>query len=233
MTFKDKHFKQAFGPLLLSALMLVPTGCRDKSKDDFNDKQQIGLLDPKPLNTEDRYGTGVMLYHVTIPVYNSKGEAKPNQGVLTRGLQSSSYIPDTSRTFVRKAFVNNSNSPVYVKIDRNNAVFTDRGFCGLFWDGSSVVVVDDSNIAKFIGDKTVPFSASYSAKKVEHSPAATKNSEVIDSVEISDLDAIFLPHAADSLDTDSSSFKTDTVMNRKNTDLITDTISQKRQADYE
>lgn len=228
MTFKDKHFKQAFGPLLLSAFMAVPMGCSEGHKTEEAEKQQTGLMDSTPLRSEDKYGFGVTLHHVTIPVYDRNGERKKDQGILTRGLMETAYNPDTSRTYVRKAYVNDSSTPSYVKVDRNNAIFTDQGFCGLFLDGSSVVVIDDANLDKFIGYKTSRVPASFPFKKNENS-GAPKSSSPRDSVANNDSNTVFATHGADSINADSSHYRTDTIFGRKNINLSADTVAQLRQ----
>ncbi|MBR6355771.1 MAG: hypothetical protein IKR92_02845 [Alphaproteobacteria bacterium] len=156
MNYKEKHSHQlrhAFKVLALATAMLIPVGCADK-KEKVDEQQTQGLMDKTPLKTNDKYGASVTLYLVDVPVYERFGERKPDQYMLTRGLQKSDYVPGNKR-YTRKAYFNNSDDAVYVQVDENNAVVTEKGFVGLFVDADGkVVVVSDDHITDFVRDRT-------------------------------------------------------------------------------
>lgn len=234
MTFKDKHFKQAFGPLALAALMLVPTGCSEKKKIEEINKQQYGLLNPKPLDATDEFGSAVVLGQVNVLVYDANGNRKKDQYILTHGLQSSAYVPDTSRTFIREVRINNSATPVYVRVDRNGAIFTKEGFRGLFEKDSKVVIASDGNVKKIDGHKTAQLSAVPYTPKRNEVPDLSAEVLPTDTVAGSEIDTISVPQAVDSLNRDSSSLQIDTVANRKRTNsAAADTLIKIRQTMYE
>ena len=229
MTFKDKHFRQAFGPLLLSALMIVPTGCTEKQRTEKIKKQQFGLLDPTPIEATDEFGSGIVLGQANVLVYDSNGQRKKDQYVLTRGLQSSAYIPDTSRTFIRKAHINNSDTPVYVRVDRNGAIFTEDGFRGLFLKSGTVVIVSDNNVEKLDEYKAAHLSvASYTAPKNE-TLSSPKNLLSADTVANNDSNKIVISQSVENLKRDSSVLQIDTIAEEKKTDLVIDTLAKMRQ----
>ena len=148
MTFKEKHLL----PLMMSAVMI--TSCGDVKSPFHNDrkKDNMGLLDERPLKDDDKYGADVVLCPVSIPVYNAEGKRLENQYVLTRGLQESSYesVMNIENMRIKQVYLNGSNQVSYVKADDNNAIYTERGFCGLFIDyNKKAVVVADKNINQF------------------------------------------------------------------------------------
>ena len=151
MTFKEKHLL----PLMMSAVVMTSCGdvkyhfSKDKEKDD------TGLLDERPLNDSDKYGTSVVLAQVNIPVYDKKGNRLKDQYVLSRGLQKSSYesVQKFEKMSTKPVYLNGSGYLNYVKADDNNAIYTERGFCGLFIDDNKkAVVVADKNINQFTTD---------------------------------------------------------------------------------
>lgn len=222
MSFKEKHLKQAFGPLCMAALMLVPTGCNNDKKAYDVEKGQSGLLDTVPYESMDKYGSKVILHQVNIPVYNANGERKAAQWHLTHGLKHSDYVPDTSRTYIRKAYINNSTDATYVKVDRCNAVITESGFHGLFVDGDKVVVVHDDNVEKFKGDHSVV---------VAHTPANRKSDIpakpiLIDAPEdnVADDSLIIAATKADTLFNDTAKHMPDTIARKTTAPVVADTI---------
>ena len=173
MTFKEKHFKQAFGPLLLSAMMVLPTGCGKPNKEYEVDDKNMGLLDPTPVELTDNYGDKVKLSHVQIPVYNKDGERLKDQWVLTRGVADTDYVPDTSKVRFRATHLNNNPKADYVMVDANGAILTDNGGCGLFLEGKVIFIVANANLDKYIGERTVQMVQSYNrTQKNKQSTAA-------------------------------------------------------------
>ena len=149
MTFKEKHIL----PLMLSAAMVM--GCSENKPSIFNEKtvDNDGLLDERPQKDVDKFNSEVLLYQVDIPVYTSSGERIKGQFVLSRGLKNSSYtsaqrVDDLS---VKPVFLNGSDKLTYVKADIGGAIYTERGYVGLFIDyNKRAVVVADRNISQFI-----------------------------------------------------------------------------------
>ena len=152
MTFKEKHLHQAFGALAVSMAMLLPTGCTNqKSDDDSEQEQKVGLLDPTPIKAADKFNNNVTLYLVNVPVYNKNGTPKTDHYVLTHGINNSSYRPMEAETYICKAYFNGSKTWHYVKTDKNHAIYTENGFSGLFVDkDGAVVVVKDENVPDFV-----------------------------------------------------------------------------------
>ena len=149
MTFKEKHLL----PLMMSAVMI--TSCGDVKNPFHGDKEKdnMGLLDDRPQKDNDKYGTKVLLYQVNVPVYNADGERLENQYILTRGLQKSSYesASEIKNMRTKPVYLNGSDAVCYVKVDSNNAIYTEQGFCGLFIDyNKKAVVIADENIGKFV-----------------------------------------------------------------------------------
>ncbi len=154
MTFKEKHLV----PLLLVATLT--TSCSGDKKIFFNDKtpEGKGLLDERPLKENDKYNVEVTLYQVNIPLYKRNGERLKEQYMLTRGLQKSKYKSSQSleEMSVKAVYINGSNEVSYVKVDNNNAIYTERGFCGLFIDyNKKAVVIADSNVSRFVAEMNV------------------------------------------------------------------------------
>lgn len=159
MTYKEKHLKKAFGPILLSALMILPTGCGKINKSYDSAEDSGGLLDPTPIEQNDEYGKKVKLSHVQIPVYNQDGDRLPNQWVLTRGIAETNYIPDMSKISLSEVSINNNPHTSYVRVDANEAVLTDdnKG-CGLFVKYSKIVVVGNESLDDYIGKRRAKYS---------------------------------------------------------------------------
>lgn len=169
MTFKEKHFRQAFGPLMFSALMLLPTSCGRIFKGYSPDEQSGGLLDPTPVEVKDYYGTEVALSQVDIPVYDENGNRLQNRWVLTRGLPDTRYQASTSMYDLRRVRLNGSDEECYVRVDKNNAILTAKGGCGLFENYGNVIVISDANLDKYLNgrqEKILKNTAKLS-KKVE------------------------------------------------------------------
>lgn len=168
MTFKEKHLI----PLILTAALT--TSCSQDKRFLTKDKvdNQNGLLDKRPLLDTDKYGKEVTLYQVDVPVFNKDGSRIEGQCVLTRGLNKSSYesTKEPTSMHIKSAYLNGSRTACFVKVDGNNAVYTERGFCGLFVDDNkNVVVVDDENISQFITDlgaKNIERSSKNEIRKV-------------------------------------------------------------------
>ena len=149
MTFKEKHLL----PLMLTATMAMSCGeAKVPFLNNDNDNNK-GLLDERPQKDVDKYNTKVVLYQVDVPVYNEYGVRMEGQSVLTRGLNKSSYkSPQRVESMpVKQVYLNGSNKFSYVKADVNNAIYTKKGFSGLFIDyNDRAVIVSDENISKFI-----------------------------------------------------------------------------------
>ena len=133
------------------------TSCGEVKNPFHNDKKKdnMGLLDDRPLKDDDKYGVNVLLYQVSIPVYTPEGKRLKNQYILTRGLQNSSYesIQKIENMSIKPVFLNGSDQVSYVKADDNNAIYTENGFCGLFIDyNKNAVIVADKNINQFTTD---------------------------------------------------------------------------------
>ena len=173
MTFKEKHFKQAFGPLLLSAMMILPTGCGKPNKNYEVEDNELGLLDPTPIEQIDNYGDKVKLSHVQIPVYNKDGERLKDQWVLTHGVANTVYVPDTSRVRLRATHLNNNPKTDYVMVDANGAILTENGGCGLFLEGMDILVVANANLDKFVGERTVQIVRTYNRVQKNKQVVAT------------------------------------------------------------
>jgi len=186
MTFKEKHFRQAFGPLLLSALMTLPAGCGKNAGNGKDDNQTMGLLDPTPVEMSDKYGVDVVAEQVEIPVYDKKGKRLEGQWVLTHGLPNTKYEPDTSLTSVRMVHINDNPNVNRVKVDANNAVLTDKGVCGLFVEDGKIVLVSDASLRGFISENNVAMLRASSAKSQKKTNPAqyenTSKAEITDSV---------------------------------------------------
>ena len=154
MTFKEKHLL----PLVIAATLTA--SCSDEKKIFSKDKEPEvnGLLDERPLKDNDKYNVEVTLYQVDVPVYQKNGERLEGQYMLTRGLKTSSYESSQSvdEMSVKPVFINGSKEACYVKVDDNNAIYTERGFCGLFVDyNKKAVIVSDANVAQFISELNV------------------------------------------------------------------------------
>ena len=154
MTFKEKHFKQAFGPILLATMMLLPSGCGKVFKGNSDAGRGEGLLDPTPVEVKDYYGTNVALSQVDIPVFDGEGNRLKDRWVVTHGLANSGYEADMSVSTLRRVYLNDGDEPSYVQVDANNAIMSENGGCGLFLDGHKIVVVSDVNLNKYIGKRT-------------------------------------------------------------------------------
>ncbi len=151
MTFKEKHFKQAFGSVMFATMMMLPTGCGKAYKGNYKENVREGLLDPTPVETKDYYGAKVTLSQVDIPIYDGEGHRLKDRWVTTRGVVESEYKEDTSQLKTRRAYLNDNTEECYVQVDANNAILAKDGACGLFLDGYNVVVVGNENLNKHIG----------------------------------------------------------------------------------
>lgn len=154
MTFKEKHLL----PLVLAATLT--TSCSEDKKIFLKEKSPEinGLLDERPLKDNDKYNIEVTLYHVDVPIYEKNGERKAGQYMLTRGLKSSSYESSQSleEMSVKPVYINGSKEACYVKVDNNNAIYTERGFCGLFADyNNKAVIVADASVNQFVSELNV------------------------------------------------------------------------------
>ena len=180
MTFKEKHLV----PLLLAATLT--TSCYGDKKIFFNDKtpEGKGLLDERPLRENDKYNTAITLYQVDVPLYKRNGERLKEQYMLTRGLQKSKYKSSQSleEMSVKAVYINGSNEVSYVKVDNNNAIYTERGFCGLFIDyNKKAVVIADSNVSRFVAEMNVK-------SMTPHSRAETRRNDNRMSADIADVE---------------------------------------------
>ncbi len=155
MTFKEKHFKQAFGPILLATMMLLPTGCSKAFKGNSNDSKSGGLLDPTPVEVKDYYGTNVTLSQVDIPVFDGEGNRLKDRWVVTHGVSNSGYDADMSVSTLRRVYLNDGDEPSYVQVDANNAIMSKNGGCGLFLEGHKIIIVSDANLDKYTGKRAV------------------------------------------------------------------------------
>lgn len=151
MTFKEKHFKQAFGSVMFATMMMLPTGCGKAYKGNYEDGAREGLLDPTPMETKDYYGAKVTLSQVDIPIYDGDGNRLKDRWVTTRGVVGSKYEEDVSLLKTRRAYLNDNTEECYVQVDANNAILAKDGACGLFLDGYDVVVVGNESLNKHIG----------------------------------------------------------------------------------
>lgn len=153
MTFKEKHFKQAFGSIMFATMMMLPTGCGKAYKGNYEDGAREGLLDPTPVEAKDYYGTKVALSQVDIPVFDSAGNRLQDRWVLTHGLPDSDYDVDMSMCALRRVYLNDCDKPCYVQVDANNAILSKNGGCGLFVNEQKIVVVSDKNLNKYLGKR--------------------------------------------------------------------------------
>lgn len=149
MTFKEKHLIA----LTLGASLFL--GCSEDKKTLSAEEQydSMGLLDKRPLNEHDKYNSKITISHVDVPVYSSNGQRIKDQYVLTRGLEKSDYKskqkPEEMK--VKAVHINGNPKICYVKADANNAIFTERGFCGLFIDDNqNAIVISDDNVEVFV-----------------------------------------------------------------------------------
>lgn len=187
MTFKEKHLVA----LTLGTCLLM--GCSENKKA-FNDEYKydsMGLLDERPMKDCDRYNSKIVIHHVNIPVYNSEGQRIEDQYVLTRGLEKSDYKsrqkPEEMK--VKAVHINGNPKVCYVKADANNAIYTERGFCGLFIDkNQNAIVIADDNIQTFV-DELKGYNISQNKHKEQHKSAqeikennSIKNDVPVDSV---------------------------------------------------
>lgn len=228
MKYKEKHSHQlrgAFGALALAMAMMIPAGCTNNNTKD-NKKEAQGLLDSTPLKVNDKYNDAVTLYLVDVPVYDRNGERKKDQYMLTRGLQSSDYRAEGSKRYTRKAYFNNSNEAVYVQVDGNNAVWTERGFVGLFVDNDSkVVVVSDKRVSDFIKDRSVVENHHSSSMSVSERISKVRSA-------IEETDSVNNVSVPDSISTDTVKMQTDTLNIKEPVDtntMLPDTIGTMRQ----
>ena len=180
MTFKEKHLV----PLLLAATLT--TSCSEDKKIFFKDKtpEGQGLLDERPLKENDKYNAAITLYQVNVPLYNRNGERLRGQYILTRGLQKSEYKSSQSleEMAVKAVYINGSSDIHYVKVDNNNAIYTERGFCGLFADyNKRAVVIADNNVSQFISELNV--KSITTSSRVE-----TRRNDNRQSVDIADIE---------------------------------------------
>jgi len=229
MSFKDKHIKQAFGPLMVSVLMLVPSGCVYQPKTGEQNNREQGLLDPTPILTEDRYGAPITIYHVNVPTYDQYGNRKADQAVLTRGLKDSDYKGDTSKLYLKKAYINDSQMPCYINVDKNNAVLTDDGFKGLFLDNNDrVVVVRDDNVSKFLAEHSSVYSYKSAKKDNLITVPVSEGKKQPDKNDKTDSIAEIF---GDSLRTDTLSLAADTT--DKATVVLSDTVLYRQQNTHE
>ena len=187
MSYKEKHINQlkhAVGAIALAASMLTLSSCNGNNNSKNVDKeQQLGLLDSRPLQVNDKYGTPVILYHVDVPVYTSKGERKKDMSILTRGLKHSAYHTTTKEQYTRKAYINKSTDPVYVKADKNGAIYTERGFAGLFLDEQGkVMIIADVNVEEYIRDLNQELKAENKTIKSEKNNKTNKQKEPMDTI---------------------------------------------------
>lgn len=180
MTFKEKHLV----PLLLAATLT--TSCSEDKRIFFKEKtpESQGLLDERSLKENDKYNTAITLYQVDVPLYKRNGERLKEQYMLTRGLQKSKYKSSQSleEMSVKAVYINGSNEVSYVKVDNNNAIYTERGFCGLFIDyNKKAVVIADSNVSRFVAEMNVK-------SMTPHSRAETRRNDNRMSADIADVE---------------------------------------------
>ncbi|MBQ8482100.1 MAG: hypothetical protein IJ532_06155 [Alphaproteobacteria bacterium] len=208
MTFKEKHLL----PLMIAAT-LTASCSEDKKFFKKKDPEVQGLLDNRPLKENDKYNTSVTLYQVDVPIYSRNGERIKGQYMLTRGLKSSTYESSQSleQMSVKRVYINDSKDACYVKVDDNNAIYTERGFCGLFIDyNKKAVIVADANVSQFISELNVKNMNSSSRGETRRTDNSINTS-------IPDIE---MPSAADSLEVKqetSDSLAVDTI----NTDTVT------------
>lgn len=151
MSYKQKHFMQAFKMVTMVSTMAVAVACQGiiNRMEEKQNTSEMGLLDKTPKDANDFYGTEIKLYQVNIPLYDEKGKRLPDMWMLTRGLQESSYKGSAASEVV-KASINNSEEDCYIRVDGNGAVDTEKGYVGLFVKNGKVVVVADENTEKFV-----------------------------------------------------------------------------------
>jgi len=210
MTFKEKHLVA----LTLGASLLM--GCSENKKA-FNDEKKydsLGLLDKRPMKDCDKYNSKIVIYHVNVPVYSSDGERIEDQYVLTRGLEKSNYVSQqkVEEMKVKAVHINGNPKICYVKADTNNAIFTERGFCGLFIDDNqNAIVISDDNVEVFIEE--------LKKHRISQNSNTEQRKSMQDNQKVSRLEEVI---SADSV-------KADTISNdTMNIEIIpTDTIGKK------
>lgn len=183
MTYKEKHFAKAFGPLMMSALMILPSGCGKFRGDYHADSNNGGLLDPNPIEQNDNYGRKVKLSQVQIPIYSEEGERLKDRWVLTRGIADTRYTPKITSFKIRGVHLNDSPDLSYVRVDDNGAVVIgnndrDVSSCGLFTEGEKVVVISDDNVEKFVGERSVRIARDY-LKSPKSKPQNVKDTTTV------------------------------------------------------
>ncbi len=222
MTYKEKHFAKAFGPLMMSALMILPSGCGRLKGDYRADSNAGGLLDPEPIEQNDNYGGKVKLSHVQIPVYSKQGERLKDRWVLTRGIADTRYTPEITNVKIRGVHLNDSPELSYVRVDDNGAVLIgnndrDSKACGLFVVGEKVTVISDVNVDKFVGERNVRIIQGY-FKSPKNKQNVVKDTTAVAPAE-PEIEKV------NAENTDSFNQQTDTVKNINISTIKPDTLS--------
>lgn len=150
MTYKQKHLALL---MTAAATLTLTSGCK-KEQPELQKTDKIGLLDDTPLKERDKYDTPVTLYLVDVPVYRANGERIKDTYVLTRALNPSDFAgySGDDNLSVHKAYFNNSDEAVYVKVNKDNAVLTEKGYVGLFIQNDQAVIVAAENVSEFLSD---------------------------------------------------------------------------------
>ena len=203
MTFKEKHLA-----LLLMATSVLTMSCKNDSSDKPNEKAEMGLLDPTPIESRDFYGHREILYHANIRIYDNKNKAFSNKYILTRAPKVEADWPErgNEETKVIPTKYNGSNTTVLVEVYKRDNVLVDHR--GLAVIEGNIEVLDPDNWNKNIQE--------YDKKQSNYSRSlenSNKNrfSDVINAeddslINIAPRDS----SAVDSVQHDSVSAKTDT-----------------------
>lgn len=150
MTYKQKHLALL---MTAAATLTLTSGCK-KEQPELQKTDKIGLLDDTPLKERDKYDTSVTLYLVDVPVYRANGERIKDTYVLTRALNPSDFAGynGDNNISVHKAYFNNSKEAVYVKVNKDNAVLTEKGYVGLFLQNDQAIIVAEQNVSEFLSE---------------------------------------------------------------------------------
>ena len=140
MTFKEKHLA-----LLLAAASFAAVSCNSDSSEKQEQKQELGLLDPTPVPSEDFYGHDEVLYHTNIRVYDNKQKAFSDKYILTRAPKVKAEWPERGNepTKVIPTKYNGSTSTVLVEVYKKDNVLVDHR--GLSVINGNLEVVDPVN----------------------------------------------------------------------------------------
>ncbi len=168
MSFKTKHL------ILAGGLLTMAASCQKKTPQE-KVVADSGLLDPRPQETRDEYGTKVIISHVNVPIYGKDGEPANGQMVLTRGVPSEKYkdYQQEGKLSLHYAHLNGAGYASLVMADENGAINTTDGFNGLFVEGGKVILVAPENVAAYVNErrgKTSPVSKRITAPQPVKTP---------------------------------------------------------------